>query len=238
MTTFLVDKGQGICLEKIQTLYYSSSPGLGEKVGQFSRVHIGRYSCGTLECYGARIETFVHADDGHTGPGLPGHNGAFDGGSAAVFRQERGVYVVGAFGGGVEGFGTQDLSVGCDDQGVVIREFGANLGDAGRLAKGEVVGAGKFGDGGSPGLASPALSGVWLGDHEPHLVGGGDQTPKDGRREVWGTGEGDLQGVFSALLGEQLLPPLAHGCLARLPVGAVQNKDAVEVVDLVLQDPG
>ena len=76
------------------------------------------------------------------------------------------------------------------------------------------MGSGEFGDGGSLGLASPALSGVGLGDHEPHLVGGGDQAPKDGRRELWGTGEGNLQGVLSALLGEQLLPPLAHGGLA------------------------
>ncbi len=88
MTTVLIDKGQSICLEKIQTLYYSFSSSLGEKVGQFSPVHIGWYGCGALECHGACIEAFVHADDGHTGPGLPGHNGPFDGGCAAVFRQE------------------------------------------------------------------------------------------------------------------------------------------------------
>ncbi len=97
---------------------------------------------------------------------------------------------------------------------------------------------GVFGDWGSLGSASPTLSRVWLRDHEPHLVGRGDQTLQDGRREVWGTCEGDLQGVVSVVLGEQVLPPFAHGCLARLPVGAVQYKDAVEVVDLVLQDPG
>jgi hypothetical protein len=97
---------------------------------------------------------------------------------------------------------------------------------------------GEFGDGGSLGPTSPAFSRVWLRDHEPHLVGRGDQTPQDGRREVWCTCEGDLQGVLSALLGEQVLPPLAHGGLACLPVCAVQYQDAVEVVDLVLQDPG
>jgi hypothetical protein len=73
---------------------------------------------------------------------------------------------------------------------------------------------GEFGDGGSLGPTSPTLSGVWLGDHEPHFVGRGDQTLKDGCREVWGTCEGNLQGVLSALLGEQALPPLAHGGLA------------------------
>jgi hypothetical protein len=45
-------------------------------------------------------------------------------------------------------------------------------------------------------------------------VGRGDQAPQDGRREVWGTCEGNPQGVLSALLGEQVLPPLAHGGLA------------------------
>ena len=122
--------------------------------------------------------------------------------------------VPGAFGGSVESFGTQDLSVGGDDQGVVMGEFVADLGDAVRLAQEEVVGVGEFGDGGCRGLSPPAFSTVWLGDHEPHLVGRGDQSPQDGRREVWGTCEGNLQGVLSALLGEQVLPPLAHGGLA------------------------
>jgi hypothetical protein len=45
-------------------------------------------------------------------------------------------------------------------------------------------------------------------------VGRGDQTLQDGCREVWGTCEGNLQGVLSALLGEQVLPPFAHGRLA------------------------
>ena len=122
--------------------------------------------------------------------------------------------VPGAFGGSVEGFGTQDLSVGGDDQGVVVGEFVADFGDAGRLAQEEVVGVGEFGDWGSLGSTSPALSRVWLRDHESHLVGRGDQTLQDGRREVWGTCEGNPQGVLSALLGEQVLPPLAHGGLA------------------------
>ena len=122
--------------------------------------------------------------------------------------------VPGAFGGSVEGFGMQDLSVGGDDQSIVIGEFVADLGDAVRLAQEEVVGVGEFGDGGCPGPSPPALSTVWLGDHEPHLVGRGDQSPQDGRREVWGTCEGNPQGVLSALLGEQVLPPLAHGGLA------------------------
>jgi hypothetical protein len=76
------------------------------------------------------------------------------------------------------------------------------------------VGMGEFGDGGLLGLTSPPFSRVWLGDHEPHLVGRGDQTLKDGCREVWGTCEGNLQGVMSAPLGEQVLPPFAHGDLA------------------------
>ena len=45
-------------------------------------------------------------------------------------------------------------------------------------------------------------------------------------------------GLWSCLLGEQVLAPLAHGGLARLPVRAVQDQDAVQVVDLVLQNPG
>jgi hypothetical protein len=124
------------------------------------------------------------------------------------------VDVPGAFGGSVEGFGMQDLSVGGDDQGFVIGEFVADFRDAGWLAQEEVVGVGEFGDWGSLGSTSPALSRIWLRDHEPHLVGRGDQTLQDGCREVWGTCEGDLQGILSALLGEQLLPPLAHGGLA------------------------
>jgi hypothetical protein len=100
------------------------------------------------------------------------------------------------------------------------------------------VGVGEFGDGGCPGPSPPALSTVWLGDHEPHLVGRGDQSPQNGRCEVGGSCEGNPQGVLSALLGEQVLPPLAHGGLARFPVRAVQYEDAVEVVHLVLQDPG
>ena len=123
MTTVLIDKGQSICLEKIQTLYYSFSSSFGEKVGSSPAFISGGMCDGALECHGARIQAFVHVDDGHAGLGLPGHDRAFDGGCAAVFRQERGVDVPGAFGGGVEGFGTQDLSVGGDDQGVVTGEF-------------------------------------------------------------------------------------------------------------------
>ena len=85
--------------------------------------------------------------------------------------------VPGTFGGSVESFGMQDLSVGGDDQDVVIGEFIADLGDSSRLAQEEVVGKGEFGDGSSLGPASPAFSRIWLGDHEPHLVGRGDQTP-------------------------------------------------------------
>ena len=146
--------------------------------------------------------------------------------------------VPGSHGGGVEGIGTQDLTVGGDDQGVVMGEFVADIGDAGRLTQEEFVGSGEFGDGcwGRP--AAPAPTGGWLGDHEPHLVGRRDQTPQDGGREEWGTSEGNVQGALSALLGEQVLSPLTHGRFARLPVRAVQYQDAVEVVDLVLQDPG
>src|SRR4028118_1964931 len=41
----------------------------------------------------------------------------------------------------------------------------------------------------------------------------------------------------SGVLGEQALAPLAQGDLARLPVRAVQDEHAVEVVYLVLEDP-
>src|SRR3954471_9342024 len=47
-----------------------------------------------------------------------------------------------------------------------------------------------------------------------------------------------FKGAWSGLLGQEVLAPLAHGLLARLPIRAVQDQDAVEVVDLVLQDPG
>jgi hypothetical protein len=38
-------------------------------------------------------------------------------------------------------------------------------------------------------------------------------------------------------LSDKALAHLAHSDLARLAVGAVQDQDAVEVVDLVLEDP-
>ena len=100
------------------------------------------------------------------------------------------------------------------------------------------MGAGELGDGGCYRFASSTFPGIGLGDHEPHLVGGGDQAAQDGRREVGGTGEGYLQGDLSALLGEQALPPLAQGGLAGLPVGTVQDQDAVQMVYLVLKYPG
>ena len=86
--TVLVDERQDILLEKIQTLNYSFSPGSGQNVGKFSRVHFRWNSDGALECHGACIQAFVHANDGYAGLGLPGHNGAFHGGCATVFRQE------------------------------------------------------------------------------------------------------------------------------------------------------
>src|SRR5918994_1453985 len=86
--TVLVDNRQGIRLEKIQTLNYSFSPDPGQKVAKVARVHFGWNSDGALECHGASIQAFVHTNDGHAGLGLSGHNGAFDGGCAPVFRQE------------------------------------------------------------------------------------------------------------------------------------------------------
>lgn len=114
--------------------------------------------------------------------------------------------VPGAFGGGVEGIGTQDLPVGGDDQGRVMGEFVADIGDAGRLTQEEVVGLGEFGDGRPGRSSSPTLTRVWLGDHERHLVGRGDQTPQDGRREMWGTCEGYLQRVPVSLAGRAGAP--------------------------------
>src|SRR5215210_591127 len=139
---------------------------------------------------------------------------------------------------GVEGIGTKDLAVGGDDQCVVTGELGAEFGDPGRFKQGEVVRECEFGDGGYCRPASSTTTRVGLRDNELYLVGGGEQAFQDGRREDRGTCEGYLQGVPSALLGEQVLPPLAHGGLARLPIGAVEDQDTVEVVDLVLQDPG
>src|SRR5215210_8599049 len=117
-----------------------------------------------------------------------------------------------AQGGGVEGIGTQDLAVGGDYQGVVMVELVADFGDIGRLTQGQAVGVCEFRDGGFRRPTSPTLPGIRLRDYESHLVGGGDQAFQDGRCEVGGTREGYLQG--SALLGEQALPPLAHGGLA------------------------
>src|SRR5215213_4743969 len=88
MRTVLLDEGQGIRLEKIQTLDYSVSPDPSEKVGEFARVHFGWKDDGVLECDRACIQAFVHTHDGNAALGLPAHDGAFDGGCAAVFRQE------------------------------------------------------------------------------------------------------------------------------------------------------
>jgi hypothetical protein len=46
-----------------------------------------------------------------------------------------------------------------------------------------------------------------------------------------------FKGWRGLALGAQALAHLAHGDLAGLAVGAVQDQDAVEVVDLVLEDP-
>src|SRR5215207_10277875 len=45
-----------------------------------------------------------------------------------------------------------------------------------------------------------------------------------------------FKGWRGLALGEQALAHLAHGDLAGLASGAVQDQDAVEVVDLVLED--
>ena len=47
----------------------------------------------------------------------------------------------------------------------------------------------------------------------------------------------ECSGVGRLALGEETLAHLAHGGLARLAVGTVQDQDAVEVVYLVLEDP-
>ena len=46
-----------------------------------------------------------------------------------------------------------------------------------------------------------------------------------------------FKGWRGLALGDKALAHLAHGDLAGLAVGAVQDQDAVEVVDLVLEDP-
>ncbi len=99
----------------------------------------------------------------------------------------------------------------------------------------------EFGRGGRLSLATPTSARVGLGDNETHLVVGGDEAAQDGGGEIGGTGESYLQGVSEIgrlALGEETLAHLAHGGLAGLAVSAIEDQDAVEVVYLVLEDPG
>ena len=145
--------------------------------------------------------------------------------------------VPGAFAGRVENVGAQYLAVGGDDEGVVRGYLPGDLRYAGGLAQGEVQGAGELRHGRRSRTAAPALAGVGLGDDEANLVVGGDEAAQNGGGEVGCAGEGYLQGMAGLALSEQALAHLAHGDLAGLAVGAVQDQDAVEVVDLVLEDP-
>ena len=145
--------------------------------------------------------------------------------------------VPGAFVGGVEGVWAQYLAVCGDDEGVVRGYLPGDLRYAGGLAQGEAKVAGELRHGRRLRPAAPAFAGIGLRDDEAHLVVGGDEAAQDGGGEIRGAGEGYLQGMAGLALSEQALAHLAHGDLAGLAIGAVQDQDAVEVVDLVLQDP-
>jgi hypothetical protein len=238
MKTVLLGKSHRTGGNRRQNLYYSFSSESSEKFGEFATVHVGRNLDWALECYGAGIESLVHSEYGHAGLALPVHNGAFDWGCPAVSRQERGVDVPGAQTSGVERLRAQDLAVGCDDEGVVIRDLRCDLRYSGRLAQGQPVVTREQGYGGRCLLAPAAPARVGLGDHQSHLVVGGDETTQDGGGEVGCAGESYLHEEVGRLaLGEEALAQLAHGGLAGLAVGAVQDQDPIEVIYLVLEDP-
>ena len=94
-----------------------------------------------------------------------------------------------ALGRGVEGIGEQDLSVCCYDQGVVVGDFICGLYDMGWLAQAQACGARELGNRSGLMLAAPAPAGVGLGDHEPDVVGRGDQAAEDGGGEIGCAGE-------------------------------------------------
>jgi hypothetical protein len=83
----------------------------------------------------------------------------------------------------------QDLSVCGDDQGVVVGDLFGDFGYTGRLVQAQACGARELGNRGGLMLAAPALAGVGLGDHEPDVVGRGDQAAEDGGSEIGCAGE-------------------------------------------------
>ena len=206
-------------------------------MGEFTACHVWVNLDGVLECDVSGIQALVHLHDGYAGLTLSVHNGAFDGGGAAVLGEQGGVDVPGAFSGGVEGVGTQDLAVSGDYQGVEARDLCGGLGDAGRLADGEAGVVGERGYWGGYFLAAAAFTGVGLRDHQADVVVGRDQASKHGGGEVGRAGEGYVHGISLvplAVLGEEAFAPLAHGRLAGGAVGAVQDQHTVEMVYLVL----
>ncbi len=120
MKTVLLGEGYRTGRYRRQNLYYSFSSDSGEQSGEFAAGHFGCYFDGVLEGYGTGIEALVHEHYGHAGLALSVHYGAFNGGSPAVVRQERGVHVPGTFPGGAEGVKAQDLTEGRDDERVVV----------------------------------------------------------------------------------------------------------------------
>ena len=109
--------------------------------------------------------------------------------------------VVGAVSCGVEGIGAQDLSVGGDHEDVASGQFGADLGDAGRLLQGEVAPAGEFGDGRWGRLASAAPAAVGLRDTSPTSWGEEIRAPRMVAAKSGVPANATFKGVGSALLG-------------------------------------
>ena len=80
------------------------------------------------------------------------------------------MHVPGAKRGCVEAVGAQDLTVSCNDEGVMSGDLVRNLPDAERLAQREICRDGELGHGGRRESSSPAAPASWLRDNKPYLV--------------------------------------------------------------------
>ena len=87
--------------------------------------------------------------------------------------------------------------------------------------------------------AAPSPAAVGTGDHEGDVVAGIDEGPQRADRHLGRAEEDEPQGVSPvAVAAGEAEGPLAqgpHGLLALDRVEALQQQDAVEVVDLVLE---
>lgn len=145
---------------------------------------------------GAGVHASIETHEGDAGFGIAAQNSVFDGGGAAVGREERGVDIYDTAREEIQEVLGDDLTEGDEDAGggLESRKIREDIAEASGLEDGEMVLLGELFDGrGREGTAA-AAGGVGFGDNSSDMGTGLDESLKGGGTVGLGAEEDDAGG--------------------------------------------